>query len=164
MGTYATTTSLELVMVGVNFGATNMQTLAAKAIEQAEAEVNKHLSKRYDLGSTTFQTSTSTPPMVRMLTEQIAEGYMWKWLSRGSKESITRGKEQIQEAKENLADILKGSVDLVNTAGSIISPMETGAFRVQCNTSDYTDTFGEDDDTSWAVDSDKLDDIANERD
>lgn len=163
MGQYATTTTLDLVMVGINFSATDMPTLAAKAIEQAEAEVNKYLSKRYDLSSNTFQTSTSIPPLVKQMTERLAEGYLWQWMSRGSKESLTRGKELIDEVKGNLGLIASRQADLLNTTGSIISDLSTASYRIQCTTSNYTDTFAEDDELNWAVDSDKLDDIATNR-
>lgn len=166
MGLYSTTTTLDLVMVGVNFGATDMTTLGGKAIDQAEAEVNKYLSKRYDISQSTFQTSTGIPPLVRALTEKLSEGYMWQFLSRGGagKESRERAKELIEEVKENLLQIADYKLDLLNTAGSVLTDMSLSGTRVLCNTTDYTTTFDEDDPLSWAIDSDKLDDIASNRD
>lgn len=163
-GRYMTTTTLDLVMVGVNFSATDMATLAAKAVSQAESEVDKYLSKRYDLSSATFQTSTSIPPIVTQLSERIAEGYLWAWLSRGSKESLKRSEALIEGAKENLEGIRDYEMDLIGVDGSVVADMENTSFRVQCSTSPYTPTFAEDKETSWAVDADKLDDIANSRD
>lgn len=164
MATYATTSALQLVMTGVNFSATNMQTLASKAIDHAEAEVNKHLSKRYDLSAAYFQTTTSVPPLVRTLTEQYAEGQMWKWISRGSKESVDRGTAMIDGAIKNLEAIRDYKADLYDTLGSVISDFSNTAYRVHCSTTDYAPTANEDDELSWKVDSDKLNAIATERD
>lgn len=163
MGTYATTTSLQMILVGSSFDDSTNK-LASKCIDWAESEVNKYLSKRYDLSSSTFQTSTSIPPTVRSLTEQIAEGFFYMRNSRGGKESITRGKECIALAKENLELISSYKADLFDTSGSLITDKSNTAYRVLCNTSDYSETFNEDDPLHWSVDTDKLDDIDTERD
>lgn len=151
-------------MIGVDFTVANGTTLAAKAITHAEAEVNKYLSKRYDISSTTFQTTTSIPPMVTMLTEKLAEGYMWRWLSRGSKETLTRGEALIKDAKENLSLIANYKSDVLDTSGDPLADMSNTAFSVRCNTTSYSNTFGEDAETAWAVDEDKVDDISDGRD
>jgi hypothetical protein len=164
VGTYATSTTLDLVMVGVNFTATDMTAMASKAIDHAEAQVNRHLSKRYDISSSTFQTSTSVPPIVRTLAERLAEGYMWTWMARGSKETLERGEDLVESAVEDLKAIAEYKMDLLDTAGSAIPESANSPFRVQCNTSDYASTFNEDDELSWAQDSTKLSDISDERD
>src|SRR3990167_9278237 len=104
MGTYCTTSTLELMLTGVNFTATNMTTLGSKAIEHAEAEVNKYLSKRYDITSDTFQTSTSIPPLVKAIAERLAQANMYEFLSRGGagKESLARASALKKESIENL--------------------------------------------------------------
>lgn len=166
MATYATTTSLSLVMIGVDFSATNMSTLGSKALDQAEAEINKYLSKRYDLATAYFQTNTSVPPMVRMMAERLSEGYMWQWLSRAGsgKEAVKRAEDLIDKTIENLKGIAEYKMDLRDTAGSLLPEASTSPFRVQCTTTDYSDTFAEDSDTAQAVDDDKLDDISDTRD
>jgi hypothetical protein len=162
MGTYATTTALSTTMVGVNFN-TATSLIAAKMITQAEQKINSYLSRRYDLSSSTFQTTTSIPPQITTLCERLAEGYMWKSISRGSKESITRGKELVEECLKELQMISDCKVDLLNTAGSAISELSTGAYRVLSNTTNYATTFDEDDELSWAVSSEKLEDISDGR-
>ena len=163
MGLYATTTALATRMLGVTFD-TATTALASAMIDDAEAEVNKYLSKRYDLSSATFQTATSIPPLVRQLTQRLAEGYTWKGNSRGGKESLARGNDLIKEVKDNLTLIKDFKCDLLNTAGSLIAESSSSPFRVQCNTTNYTPTFNEDDELTQAIDSDKLDDIATTRD
>ena len=149
-------------MVGVNFDA-DTTTLCSKLIDDAEAEINKYLSKRYDLTANTFQTSTGVPPLVRQLTERLTEGYMWQSMSRGSKESLARAAMIEKQVLANLTQLSEYKLDLVATNGSVIVDMSQSAYRVLVNTADYIETFAEDDETSWAVDPDKLEDIADER-
>lgn len=166
MGLYATTTSLDLLMVGVNFSATDQTTLASALIDRAERRINTMLARRYDLSTAPFQTTTSIPPLVREWAAQMAEGYVWQHLARGGagKESMERGKAMIKEVMDDLALLTGYKLDLVNTAGSIITDMSNTAYRVMCNTKDYTPTFDEDDELNWAQDEDKLEDIEDSRD
>ena len=166
MGLYATTTTLSLVMVGVNFTATNMTTLGSEAIDQAEAEINKYLSKRYDLTTASFQTTTSIPPIVRTWAKRLGEANMWEFLSRGGagKESLARADRLRKDVIKNLIDVSEYRFDLVNSTGSLIVDMSNTAYQVRCNTKSYTPTFDEDDELSWSIDSDKLNDISDSRD
>jgi hypothetical protein len=150
-------------MVGLNFD-TATTALASKMITHAENEINKYLSKRYDLSAATFQTSSSIPPLVTSLCERLAEGYVWRQNSRGGKESLARAKELIKEVTDNLNLIATYKLDLVDTSGSVLDDMSNTAFRVLCNTTQYSNTMNEDDELSWEIDSDKLDDIATGRD
>jgi translation initiation factor 2B subunit (eIF-2B alpha/beta/delta family) len=160
VGTYATSTALQTVMVGVTFN-TATSSLVSKAMDHAESEVNKYLSKRFDLSTDTFQTAASIPPLVRTLTERIAEGYSWQWLSRGQKDLIERGKDLVKVAQENLKLIAEGDADLYATSGSIITEMSNSAYSVRCTTTNYAPTFDEGPETSWVPDPDKLDDISS---
>lgn len=162
---YMTTTTLDLVMVGVNFSATDMATLAAKAVTQAEAEVDKYLSKRYDLTASPFVPAGATvPPIVVQLSERIAEAYLWQWLSRGSKEGRTRAKELLEDAKPNLEAIRDYEMDVIDSTGAVVVDMSNTAYRVKCNTSTYVDTFDEGPELSWRPDADKLQDISDAKD
>lgn len=161
MGTYATTTSLQTLMVGTNFD-TATTSLANKLITHAENEINKYLSKRYDVGS--FNTSTSVPPLVTSICETLSEGYMHQRMSRGGKDAHKRGKELIDQAIDNLKLIADYKLDLVDSSGTVLDDMSQTAYRVLSNTTDYANTFNEDDPLNWAVDEDKLEDIDGERD
>lgn len=88
---------------------------------------------------------------------------MWKAISRGSKESLTRGNDLIKDVLENLKLIADYKLDLLDANASPITDMSNTAFRVLCNTTTYVNTFNEDSELSWAIDSDKLDDISDER-
>ena len=162
MGLYCTTTALQTRLVNIVFD-TATGSLASEMINDAEAEVNKFLSKRYDLGSNYFQTSTSIPPAVRALTTRLATSYMWEAMSRGSKESLARASAIEKRVLDNLQMISEYKADLVDTAGSVITDMSQTGYRVLSNTTSYANTFNEDDEMNWAVDDDKIDDIAAER-
>jgi len=164
MGTYATTTSLSTLLIGYTFD-TATTSLATKCITDAESEVRKYLSRRYDLtGSDLALTTTSSiPPMVTTWTETWAEGLMYKRMSRGGKESLERGKDLIKMVEANLKRIAEGEADLIADSGSVVDEKTTSHKRVLSNTKNYTPTFGEDDPLSWVVDPDKLEDISDSR-
>jgi 1,2-phenylacetyl-CoA epoxidase catalytic subunit len=161
MGTYATTTSLQTVLIGVTFD-TATTSLATQCISWAETEINKYLIKRYDI-TTFLATTTAVPPLVRTWAEQLAEGYFWQRNSRGSKESLTRGNEIVKDVKSNLKDVAEYKGHIFNTTGSLIEDKSTTAYRVKSTTEDYSDTFNEDDTLDWAVSTDKVSDIADDR-
>jgi hypothetical protein len=159
-----TSTSLQLVMVGVNFSAASMATLTAKAISQAEAEVDKYLSKRYDLTAAPFVPAGALiPPIVVQTSERLAEAYMWQWMSRGSKDSLKRAQAIIDDVKPNLESIRDYEMDVIDSTGAVVADKSKTAFRVQCSTTDYTPTFDEGPVTQFEVDPTKLDDIANSK-
>lgn len=162
MGIYATTTSLQTLMIGTSFD-TATTSLATKLITHAENEINKYLSKRYDVSSFN-DTSTSVPPIVTSLCETLSEGYMHQRMSRGGKESMARGKELINQCLENLKSIAEYKLDLMDSSGDRINDISTGAFLIKSTTENYSNTFNEDDPVNWEVDQDKLDDIDSERD
>lgn len=160
MGTYATTTGLAVNMIGTTFDSVTTA-LATKLITHAENEVNKYLSKRYDLSA--FNTSTAIPPLVTSITETLAEGYMYQRMSRGGKEALAQSKMLISQAIENLSLIADYKLDLVGASGTVIADMSQTAYRVMSSTSNYANTFNEDDDLNWKVDDTKIDDIDTER-
>lgn len=163
MGVYINSaTSMASLMYGIEFD-TATTALVNKTIEHAENEVNKYLSKRYDL-SNLISTSTSIPPLARSLAENLCEGYSWQRMARGNKEWRDRGAELIEGAIDNLQAIADYELDLVNTAGSAIPDMSGTGQSILSNTENYTPTFNEDDELNWAVDSTKLDDISSSRD
>lgn len=157
MGSYATTTAIETLLVGSNVN-TATRSMISLCIDWAENEVNKKLANRYDVSAF----ATSVPPMVKTLSEQIAVAYFHYHNSRGSKESIGRYKELIKMPMDNLADLACGKAGLVDSSGDQIS-VRSGRLALS-STLDYTPTFAEDKPTSWKVDTDKLDAIRNDRD
>lgn len=162
MGTFATTTSLDTLMVDTEFD-TATTSLCSQLITQAENEIRKRLAKRYDVSSAYFQTSTSTPPMVTTLCEWLTQGYMYENLSRGGKDAYSRADRFLKKAMDNIDDIVDYKANLQDSSGSVITEA-TESLPMYSTSDDYHDTFGEDDPLNWNVDSDKLSDIADERD
>lgn len=158
MGTYATTTSLNTMMVGYTFDSATTS-IASKCITWAENEIDKKLCRRYDVAS--FK--TTTPPLITSLCETLALAYLYEQVSRGSKESISRAQIMIKRVMDNLDELAAAKADVVDTAGSVIADNQA-ANPVRCNTTDYTPTFAEDNPLNWRVDPDKLDDIDSDRD
>lgn len=162
MATFATTTSVFIKMVGTQSDSATTQ-LVGQCLDDAENEIKKWLSKRYDLTATYFTTYSSVPPMVRTLAIDLTVGYAYENMARGSKEGYARADRYIKRVMENLKAIAAGEVQLYTTAGGLITESMTD-FTVYENSSSYSPTFNEDDPKNWAVSQNKLDDIEDERD
>lgn len=160
MGTYATTTALNTLMFGYNFD-TQTTLLADKAITWAEREIDKKLSRRYDVSD--FR--TTVPPLVTSLCETYALGTLYELMSRGGKEMLAQGASLKKQVMENLDEIAAGKADICDTAGSVIPDLlASGGGAIRSNTADYAPTFAEDNPLRWKVDSQKLRDIDSDRD
>jgi hypothetical protein len=158
---FATTSSLQAKMVGTIFDSATT-VLASTCIYDAENEIKKRLSGRYDFAAAPFLTTTTYPPMIITLTETLAIGYMYENMSRGSKEGYARADRYIKRVMENLKALSEGDAQLVDTAGVVVDELD-GDWQVLV-TESYPHTFNEDDPENWAVSSEKIDDIASERD
>lgn len=163
MGTFATYTSLDLLIPGVKITNT-AASLAAKCIVWAENQVKSKLSRRYDISGSPFLTSTSVPPQITSITEMIASGHLFKQLSRGAPESIDRGNEIIKDGMDQLISLATGESHLLDTSGSFVGE-RTDSVReyVIHSASGYHTTFDEDDPINWKIDPDKIDDIESGR-
>lgn len=160
MGTYATTTSLETLWGGTSF--TGLTAQASEFIDEAEAEANKYLAVRYDIGGSPFLTSTTIPPAVTNICKWLAIGYLYEANSRGSKEAYQRADRYIKKATKNLEDLRDYKAELVDISGDIVED-KSDNLQILSSSSDYAPTFNEDDELNWGVDSTKLDDISSER-
>lgn len=160
MGVYATTTSMQTIMVGTNFD-TITTNLMGKMITHAENEVNKYISKRYSVARFT---TTSMPPLLTSLTETLAEGYYFLRNSRGGgADSVNYGKELIKQAQSNLQMIADRKLDLLGSDGDPVDESANSSYQIKSSTLNYSLTFNEDDELDWKVDQDKLDDIESGR-
>lgn len=161
MGTFCTTTSLETYWVGSSFD--GLTALASTCITDAEDEIRKRLSRRFDVSSDYFQTSTSTPPAIENICKWYALGLLFEATSRGGKDAYSRADRYLKKAESNITELLEYKAQLVDSSGDVVSDA-SDQMQVLSNTSTYSSTFNEDDELSWGVDSDKLDDIETERD
>lgn len=161
MGLFCTTTALQTKMVGTIFDTATLA-LASACVYDAENELRKHLCKRYDFSASPFLTTTSIPPMLSTLCENLAVGYMYENMARGSKEGYARADRYIDRVMENVQALLDGEAQLVDSNGDLITEIE-GDWAVRSTTA-YPQTFNEDDPHNWKVSTEKLGDIADDRD
>lgn len=162
MGMFATTTSLDLKMIGTIFDSATTS-LASASIYDADNEIKKALGKRYNFAAAPFLTTTTYPPILTSICETLAMGYMYENMSRGSAEGYARADRFIKRAMDNLAAIADGKMELLDASDSPVSAIDgTWAFKTS-DAEDYEPTFQEDDPLNWGVDSDKLDDIESNR-
>ncbi len=160
MGTYCTTTSIETLWGGTTFD--GLTALASEFIDEAEGEINKYLSQRYDLSTDTFQTSTSIPVAVQNICKWYAVGYLYEATARGSKDAFARADRYLKKAEKNLMDIANYKADLTDSDGNIVDDASED-MQILSSTSDYAPTFNEDDPLNWDVDPDKKTAISDER-
>lgn len=162
MGLFATTTSMFTKMVGT-VSDTATTNLASACLTDAENEIKKRLSKRYDFSGSPFLSTTSIPPMITTLAETLAIGYMYENMSRGSKEGFARADRYIKRVTENIQSLLDGEAQLTDSSGNLITEI-AGDWATYSSTDNYAPTFNEDDPNSWGISQAKLDDISSERD
>jgi len=162
MGLFCTTTSLETLWVGGSFA--NLTALASDLIGQAEDEIRKKMSKRYDVSTDDWQTTTGTvPPMVTTWCEWLSLGYLYEASARGGNDTYKRADRYIDKARDNMKEVMEYEANLVGADGSELTESDSNLI-LKSNTNDYHDTFAEDNPLNWEVDQDKIDDIADERD
>lgn len=147
-------------MIGTTFD-TATTSLMGKMITHSENEVNKYISKRYDVGNFT---TTSMPPLITSITETLAEGYYFLRNSRGGgKDSVAYGNLLIKEAKENLLMLSNRTLDLLDTNDDPVAEFADSSYKIKSSTTNYSTTFDEDSELDWKIDEDKLDDIDSGR-
>lgn len=83
-------------------------------------------------------------------------------MSRGGKEGYVRSDKYIKRVMDNIKDLLNGDAKLLTPAGVDVAQLDNN-WGIQVTTS-YPQTFNEDDPTNWAVSTEKLDDISDDRD
>lgn len=159
-----TFTSIQYRMLGTDFTNSNSAALFSEAATAADDDIRGKLAKRFDISSTYFQTSTSAPPLLRKVGQDLVIAYMIEGLSRGSDNDHKRADKYYKRAMSVLDELANYTMNLYDTSGSLIAASTTNRAGVKSNTSDYYNTFNEDAIENWKVDPDKLDDISDERD
>ncbi len=130
------------------------------AIEKAEAEIDSCLAAKYSLPFTTV------PPLVRSLADDLAQYHLY--LALYSSDNMARNEyvETFRAWNRNpykvLENIQNETAFLTLTDGSLVGT-KSKARSVRTTHADYSPTFNVDESTSWAQDSDLLDEIADER-
>lgn len=100
--------------------------------------------------------------MLVTLAQTLALGYMYENMARGSKEGYARADRYINRVMANIVDLKNGDAQLTDINGGLVTEID-GDWAIQVTTA-YSPTFNEDDPENWKVDTNKLEDISDERD
>jgi phage gp36-like protein len=139
------------VLTNINMAAANVPSLLlAKSVVKGEAEVRAAFSS--DL-LVALDAASSTPAIIKSLTEDIASYYVIRGLYSGRSPSTHDWVDRYKEAKETLSKIADGTIQIEGVT------VDVGA--IQSNTKEYKSTFDERDETDWETDPDKLEDLAD---
>jgi len=140
------------ILTNISMATTDVPTaLLAKAIIKADAEIRAAFST--DLLAA-LDALEVTPAIVKSLSEDISSYYVMRGLYAGNTPSINAWIDRYKDAKEMLKEIAAGTKKIEEV------DVEIGG--VKSSTKDYKRTFDERDETNWAIDSDKLEDLAND--
>lgn len=137
--------------------------IVANANIDAKNCIDGYLAKRYNIGNFS-DTTTSVPPAVRSLSDMLTHAYARSRMSNAGAEELDFAEKVEASVIKKLEKYINYEMDLVNTAGSVITGISASSMQILASTDDYHSTFNEDDPTKWSQDSNKLDDIADERD
>lgn len=164
MGLYATTTSISVLIPQVLSNNTTTSdseatSVFSKQIDRAEAMINAAAAKWYDIAGFT---SGSIPPALTQLTETLA---VYNFLRAVYPQDGGVRQEYLDDYKAAMDEVerlKKGELFLVNTSGSLVGRRTANLIR--SSTEDYeTPIFDLDDEKNWDVDSERLDDISDNR-
>jgi hypothetical protein len=165
---YATYTSILTLFPGLpqssgSQGYNNITNRISQHITRAEALINGAIGSRYNMSATPF-TSTSTPPLVTMISQDITGYYTYRSEFSGDGQNDSKWLDRFKEAIDTLYAVRDGKLDLCDTSGALVSPRENAdSDEISSNTEDYAPVFGEDSATAWVVDANKLSNYADSR-
>jgi len=137
------------VLTNISMAVTEVPSaLLTKAIIKADAEIRAAFSS--DLLAA-LDALVEVPAIIKSLSEDIASYYVMRGLYAGNTPSINAWIDRYKEAKEMLKDIAEGTKKIEGV------DVEVGG--VQSSTKNYKRTFDERDETNWATDENKLEDL-----
>ena len=154
----SSTTVLQLVPGIVTTDSATVDALNAH-IRRADDTINGKIAKRYSVPFT----STAIPPLVRTIAEDLTAGFLFRSLfTRDSQNRNDWTEDLMKRAYEMLDQIADGEIDLADTSGALLSERDS-TNKIDISTENYYPIFDVDTDTSWNIDSDRLDDISDRK-
>lgn len=160
MGTYATVTTIltnypALPQTSTTSRYQETLNILSNSIDHAEADINASIAKRYSVPFT----AGSVPPLITQLTGDLAAYYTFRAKYMRDSHNVSDWvKELKDEVDEKIKMIVDGDLDLVDTAGSLITE-RTENTKIVSNTMNYQPFFDVDSATSWRTAPDRLDAI-----
>lgn len=145
----------------VNVGTDVIGTTAVyRHIARADNIINTRLSKRYTVP---FDTGTATPPVIKTISTDLAAYFVMRSLFTKDAQNTNDWVDDLKfMALDTLKRIETGQTKLYDINGEVITQLEVD--DLYSDTQDYTPVFDVDGEKEWAVDSDRLDDIDDDRD
>lgn len=140
------------VLTNINMSASEIPSaLLLKAIVKADAEIRVAFSS--DLLAA-LDALEETPAIIKSIAEDIASYYVMRGLYSGNTPSINVWIDKYKEVKELLKEIVAGTKKIEEV------DVEVGG--IQSSTKNYKRTFDERDETNWAIDENKLEDLEDD--
>jgi hypothetical protein len=153
-----TATSILPIMPGLpqtssSNGYSNTVSIISKHITRAENFVNGKVARRYDISGFT---STSHPPLLKTLTEDITTYYTFRSLYSADNQNVNEWTDKFLEARDTLDQIMSGDLDLVDEGGDLIEERSSSTTDyLVSNTEDFSPTFDEGNVLDWRVSNSK---------
>ena len=166
MGAYVTLATMLTVMPGLPQTTTAVGYIDTASrvnthINRAESKVNGKLAIRY----VTPFTTTSVPPNVRTITEDIATYYIYRSFFSSDSQNYNDYLDSYKEAIDDLIDIRDGKSDLADTQGALIEDRpSTGDIDLYSNTDGEQPFFDIDTATSQDFANSRKDRVKGNRD
>jgi len=156
---YCSTTSIYLLLPQLPSTIT-VTNIIDRHIARADGLINSKISKRYSVPI------VATPPLLASLSEDITVYYTYR--SFYTQDNLNRSdyfEELKNEANRILDEIRDGKIDLVDSSGAVIEENSAEATTgiLDSTTKDYQPFFDVDDSLSWTWDTDRLDDVKDNR-
>lgn len=156
---YSSATSILLIFPGLANTST-VTNVITRHITRADALIDSKISKRYSVPI------SPTPPLLGSLSEDISVYYTYRSFYTSDNSNRTEYFAELRDhAIATLDEIREGKIDIVNTAGSLITERdeESTTGILDSTTKDYQPFFDVDDELDWKFDADRLDDVADKR-
>ena len=130
-------------------------------ITRSDALIDAKLARRYSVPLAT--TATSTPPLISSLSQDVTSWFCYRSLfSKDSSQRFEYLDDFYAHAIKTLDEISSGMIDLVNTAGSVISEVNVSG-KVYSTMESYSPVFDMGSELKWRVDPDLVADTDSAR-
>lgn len=127
------------------------EALRTKAVTKADAKINSILPSEI-----VTAIESSTPEVIKSIAEDIGAYYVMRGLYSAENPNRTEWLNEYKDAIQSLIDIRDGKAEI---DGITIEEQQ-----ILSSTEDYKSTFDTRDETTWGVDSDRIDDLEDEAD
>ena len=154
---YSTNTSIYTMLPGLNTSAANTA-IINQYITRVAGKIDNYVLNLYNPSGWT--TAASTPPGIIQISDALVA--MWSMRSLYTRDGLNINDwvaDLGEQALKDLEKIANGEISLADNSSKRVS-INT---QVESSTEDYMPIFNLDESENWEIDSDQLDDIADDR-